>query len=173
MERKIGEVFEYNNVKLQVNKNNDEFSCRGCYFIDKGSECDEQKCLRSEREDRKNVIFEEINNKSMTREEELQKAAVSFCDKTNPQLLVGDYSFIQGAKWADNNPKSPWISTEKDLPCNHPELISPDDKRDTKYVVAMIHGHIVLSRMYKLDGKWHWENDEPTHWFPIPEPPKE
>ena len=60
MERKICEVFEYNNVKLQVNKNNDEFSCRGCYFIDKGSECDEQKCLRSEREDRKNVIFKEI-----------------------------------------------------------------------------------------------------------------
>ena len=109
----------------------------------------------------------------MTREEELQKAAVYFCDKTNPQLLVGDYSFIQGAKWADANPKSLWISVENDLPCNHPELISPDDKRYTEYVVAMIHGYIILSRMYKLDGKWHWENDKPTYWFPIPEPPKE
>ena len=173
MERKIGEVFEYNNVKLQVNKNNDEFSCRGCYFIDKGSECDEQKCLRPKREDRKNVIFEEINNKSMTREEELQKAAVSFCDKTNPQLLVGDYSFIQGAKWADANPKSLWISVENDLPCNHPELISHDDKRDTTYVIALVHGYVILSRMYKIDGKWQWANDEPTHWFPIPKLPEE
>lgn len=81
--------------------------------------------------------------------------------------------FVDGAMWACDKIGSPWISTENDLPCNHPELISPDDKRDTKYVVAMIHGHIVLSRMYKLDGKWHWTNDEPTHWFPIPEPPKE
>lgn len=40
----------------------------------------------------------------MTRDEEIQKAAESFCSNTNPLLLVGDYSFIQGAKWADKNP---------------------------------------------------------------------
>lgn len=82
------------------------------------------------------------------------------------------FAFQLGVKLADTHPKSPWISVEKDLPCNHKELISLDDKRDTSYVVAIIHGIIVLSRMYKLNGKWYWENDEPTHWFPIPEPLK-
>ena len=51
----------------------------------------------------------------------------------------------------------------------------------TEYVVAVIYGFKLLSRMYELDGKWYWETDEPTHWFPIdptnwfpiPEPPKE
>ena len=81
--------------------------------------------------------------------------------------------FEAGVKWADANPKSPWISVKDDLPCNHKELIGLDDKRDTSYVVAIIHGYVIMSRMYKLNGKWYWENDEPTHWFPIPELPKE
>ena len=80
--------------------------------------------------------------------------------------------FVDGALWAYNNTESPWISVKADLPCNHEELISPDDKRDTLYVVAVIRGHIIFSRMRKLEGKWFWENDEPTHWFPIPKSPK-
>ena len=82
-------------------------------------------------------------------------------------------AFEKGAKWADANPKSPWISVKDDLPCNHEELISLDDKRYTLYVVALIHGIIILSRMYKFEDKWSWENDEPTHWMPIPKLPKE
>ena len=81
-------------------------------------------------------------------------------------------AFEKGAQWADDNLKNTWISVEDDLPCNHEELISPDDKRDTLYVVAVIRGHIIFSRMRKLEGKWFWENDEPTHWFPIPKSPK-
>ena len=76
--------------------------------------------------------------------------------------------FLEGAEFALNNQ---WISVKDDLPCNHKELLNPDDKRDTSCVFAIIHGHIVLSRMYKLYGKWHWENNDPTHWFPIPKLP--
>ena len=76
--------------------------------------------------------------------------------------------FLEGANFALENQ---WISVDEDLPCNHKELICPDDKRDTSYVVAIIHGHIVFSKMYKLNGKWYWENNEPTHWFPIPKLP--
>ena len=76
-----------------------------------------------------------------------------------------------GLEVADNNPKLPWISVKNDLPCNHKELISPDKSSEnltvTEYVVAVIYGYKVLSRMYELDGKWYWETDEPTHWFPI------
>lgn len=85
--------------------------------------------------------------------------------------------FVDGAMWACDKIGSPWISTEKDLPCNHTELISQQKSSSnlkvTIYVVTMIHGFNFLSRMYELDGKWYWENDEPTYWFPIPEPPKE
>ena len=78
--------------------------------------------------------------------------------------------FLEGAKFALENQ---WISVEDDLPCNHKELLNPDGKGETSYVVAIIHGYVIMSRMYKLNGKWYWENDEPTHWFPIPELPKE
>ena len=79
--------------------------------------------------------------------------------------------FVAGVKWADENPKSSWISVKDDLPCNHEELLYPDGKEETSYVIAIVHGYVIMSRMYKLKGKWHWEHDDPTHWFPIPKLP--
>ena len=109
-----------------------------------------------------------------TREKEIRNAIDTIIPipplrdgRTYEQALMAT-GFEAGVKWADSHPKSPWISVEDDLPCNHKELISLDDKRDTLYVLAIIRGHIIFSRMYKLEGKWFWENDEPTHWFPIP-----
>ena len=96
---------------------------------------------------------------------------VGECSCCNINRIVR--AFNRGIEFQKQKSKSSWISVEDDLPCNHKELLNPDNKRDTSCVVAIIHGHIVLSRMCKLDGKWHWENDEPTHWFPIPEPIKE
>lgn len=52
MERKLGEVFEYNNVKLQVIEQKDGFSCNDCYFINEGIDCNGQLCLRCDRHDR-------------------------------------------------------------------------------------------------------------------------
>lgn len=110
----------------------------------------------------------------MTREEEVKHAAYAqYCNSESICFTLLCNSFKQGAEWADNNPKSPWISVDDDLPCNHKELISLDDKRDTLYVFAAIHGIIIFSKMYKFEGKWSWENDEPTHWMPIPELPKQ
>ena len=77
-------------------------------------------------------------------------------------------AFLEGANFALENQ---WISVKDDLPCNHEELLNPDDKRNTSYIVAIIHGYVIMSRMYKLNGKWYWENDEPTYWFPIPKLP--
>lgn len=113
----------------------------------------------------------------MTRGEEIDVAATHYNYGYDVDSIVSAYCcFRDGAKWADKNPKSPWINIKDDLPCNHSELISPNKSREgltvTEYVVAVIYGYKVLSRMYELDGKWQWETDEPTHWFPIPEPPK-
>lgn len=114
----------------------------------------------------------------MTREEQIYEASIEYSENEVDKIISSNSlnSFISGAKWSDNNPKSPWISVEDDLPCNHSKLISPNESREgltvTEYVVAAIYGYKLLSRMYELDGKWQWETDEPTHWFPIPEPPK-
>ena len=78
--------------------------------------------------------------------------------------------FLEAADYALNNQ---WISVDEDLPCNHDELFINDDKKETKTVLSIVNGYIMMSRMYKPKHKWHWENDEPTHWMPIPELPKE
>ena len=114
-----------------------------------------------------------------TREQEIDNAKYAFHDSAFEEqsyLHPTDY-FKKGAEWADSHPKSPWISVKHDLPCNHSELISPDKSSEnltvTEYVVVVVYGYKILSRMYELDGKWYWETDEPTHWFAIPDPPKE
>ena len=116
---------------------------------------------------------EEIRQEALKAEKEVSTRCAGYKENSfhgvNSAYGLG---FVDGANWADENPKSPWISVEDDLPCNHEELITLDEKR-TKYVIAKIHCYTILSRMYKLDGKWHWEKDEPMYWFPIPESPKE
>ena len=82
--------------------------------------------------------------------------------------------FEAGVKWADEHPKSPWISVKDDLPYNHKELINRYDKRNTFYVIALVKRFIELSRMENgEDGTWHWTTCEPSYWMPIQELPKE
>ena len=55
----------------------------------------------------------------MERKEEYQKAAYEYINSDavrpeNMQMAYGD--FINGAKWADAHPQSPWISVEQRLP---------------------------------------------------------
>ena len=61
-------------------------------------------------------------------------------------------AFLEGADFALNNQ---WISVEEDLPCNHDELFINDDKKETKTVLSIINGYIMMSRMYKPKHKWH------------------
>ena len=56
MERKVGEIFEYESIKLEVVEN-EEFSCRGCYFLDLRYKCRQQLCMPFLRKDRKSVVF--------------------------------------------------------------------------------------------------------------------
>ena len=99
----------------------------------------------------------------MTLEEKIQKKAEGY-GKFAP-------AFIEGANFVLNNQ---WISVDEDLPCNHEELFINDDKKETKTVLSIINGYIMMSRMYKPKRKWRWDSEEqPTHWMPIPELPKE
>ena len=123
----------------------------------------------------------------MTREEEIKYASKDYVnyllDKQeyhNENYTEYDIqqAFEKGAQWADANPKSPWISVKDKLPCNEKDLIVEVFKgvelRTKKVGVLSIDGYIDISYMYSLPPHgWHWNtNDTITHWFPLPERPK-
>lgn len=126
----------------------------------------------------------------MTREEAIIEAGIEYSIQNSPYCIGGDNfyekarelnrnkSFEAGVIWADKNPKSPWISVKEDLPCNHEELIIDDELLDkhTKPVICnKSYGVCCVGIMtYNVDrNAWHWISEKPTHWFPIPELPKE
>ena len=121
----------------------------------------------------------------MTREEQIRNA-VDTTFPIHPSEKGRNYEqslmatgFEAGAQWADANPKSPWISVKDKLPCNEKDLIVEVFKgvelRTKKVGVLSIDGYIDISYMYSLPPHaWHWNtNDTITHWFPLPELPKE
>ena len=110
----------------------------------------------------------------MTREEQIRNAI----DTTFPippsekgrnyeQALMAT-GFEAGVKWADTNPKPPWISVNERLP--HEEK----DRLSIKVLVVSTKGGIHFSR-YDYDMKG-WISPvldiEFTHWMPLPKLPK-
>ena len=59
MERKIGEVFEYEGKRL-VAKETNIGSCTDCFFSKR--DCGDIKCQYLSRKDNKNVLFKELKN---------------------------------------------------------------------------------------------------------------
>ena len=134
----------------------------------------------------------------MTRKEEIKCASKDYInyllDKQeyhNENYTEYDIqqAFEKGAEWADNHPKSPWISVKDDLPCNYEELMSKYPlrfyKKQTVNVLTLLpNGSVATDSMgYRerwwnggqWDGeKWEWDSlRRLTHWVPIPKLPKE
>ena len=115
----------------------------------------------------------------MTREEEINNAKEVFYRKI---LQEGTYydprdCFEEGAEWADNHPKSPWISVKDDLPNNPKYLKQPDY---SSWVITITeNGEVIPAQMIVMHKKWIWhsrfsrEHEDITHWMPIPKLPKE
>lgn len=113
----------------------------------------------------------------MTREEKLEKYL-------NHQYMYenGDPSYIHGIKvgvsWADENPKSPWISVEERLP----EITVPILRESDFVFVHVVNkdtGHEWVELPAKYNEQFHdwmtndftWINKRGgvvTHWMPIP-----
>ena len=67
MEKAVGEVFGFNNVKLQVKDIGNKACCDGCYFDESEHKCFDAhnctgSCHRSLCSDGKDVVFVEVNN---------------------------------------------------------------------------------------------------------------
>lgn len=98
----------------------------------------------------------------MTREEQISIASCAYGSRGS------SIDFTAGAKWADSNPKSPWISVEEDLPCNHKELLNAECQTKEVFILKC-GGFTDVDYMLKMDGKWIWfEYKSPEFWMPIP-----
>ena len=110
----------------------------------------------------------------MTREQEISNAASKYIEENSMEdgyVVISDHkdSFIEGAEWADANPKQTWISVNEKLPPVE------NDNLSIRVIVVSTKGKIDFSRYdYNMKG---WISPVLdiifTHWFLIPEPPKE
>lgn len=126
---------------------------------------------------------ENVKTIIMNREDQISDASCNYVSNSkqtsNIVVFIRIDSFEDGANWADDNPKNPWISIIDDLPCNHKELIDPNCKNTTQSVlIAKADGTIRQDYMIKDFGTrkgWSWRNwgGNFVYWMPIPEPPKE
>lgn len=117
----------------------------------------------------------------MTREKEIQHKAGSISDgmiahNISQSECKGYYEgYIDGANWADNHPKSPWISVNDDLPCNHKELLLSTGYHTRSVLTYKKGGACNIDNMIIRNGKWGWETwkENYLYWMPIPKLPKE
>ena len=115
----------------------------------------------------------------MTRQEEIRNAVDTIFPippsgkgRKYEQALMAT-GFEAGVKWADEHPKSPWISAGDDLPCNHKELLERNN--ETVLVIVKCKHFIDVDYMRLYGDGWIWvcHNDyDITRWMLIPEPPK-
>ena len=121
-----------------------------------------------------------IEDKTMTREEEIKYASKDYVnyllDKQeyhNENYTEDDIrqAFEKGAKWADEYPKSPWISVKEDLTCNNYELI--DGSSTVEVFAACKNGYFSSTYMIKGLKKWGWYDFKPDYWMIPPKLPKE
>ena len=115
-----------------------------------------------------------MNPRNLTREAiEKLNDIEPYCFETDREEQWFNIGLQYGLDVADSDPKSPWISVKKDLPCNHEELLNA--KYETKEVFVLKTGGFPdVDYMLKVNGKWTWFTYKNSKfWIPIPEPPKE
>ena len=109
----------------------------------------------------------------MTREQEISNAASKYIEENSMEdgyVVISDHkdSFIEGAEWADANPKQTWISVNEKLP--------PVEKYNSSIMVLVVNtkGKMYISKYdYDLEEWMSLKSDMPfTHWMFLPKPPK-
>jgi len=106
-----------------------------------------------------------LEEKPMTREEEIKQAALKRDGDTDFDSTSGLDGFIEGAEWTDENPKSPWISIEEQLPAQY-ELVLVRTHIGSFYLAekesfAQPRDEFAIPQLSSyINGV--------THWMPIP-----
>lgn len=100
-----------------------------------------------------------------------------YCFESDREEQWFNIGLKYGLDIADSNPKSPWISVEDDLPCNHEELIKTEGYygKETIYVIT-INRYGIAEENYMIyrNDRWEWMHGvSNVAWMPIPELPKE
>ena len=117
----------------------------------------------------------------MTRGEEIHIAASKYVEENsiNGYVAISDHkdSFIEGAQWADDNPKSLWISVKDDLPCNHDDMYNMTGSLIYTDDVLALAGNkpVIVCMMFNDNtGEWKWNKLlNIKYWMLLPEPPKQ
>lgn len=94
-EIKIGEVFEYNGIKLKVRKMSPWGECRKCFFFKEGNvTCGVPKCAAYERKDKNYVYFEKELLQDYSNEEcaDILKEVISECQSRIENCEEGVYT---------------------------------------------------------------------------------
>ena len=109
----------------------------------------------------------------MTREEIEQLNEVEpYCFETDREEQWFNVGLQYGLDVADANPKSPWISVDDDLPCNHQDLTHSN--YTDRVLISARNGFVEVAFMSKIENVWVWETPiKVSHWMPIPKLPKE
>lgn len=109
----------------------------------------------------------------MTREEIEQLNEVEpYCFETDREERWFNVGLQYGLEGADDNPKSPWISVDDDLPCNHEEFTHSN--YTDRVLISARNGFVEVAFMSKIENVWVWETPiKVSHWMPIPKLPKE
>ena len=109
----------------------------------------------------------------MTREEiEKLNESEPYCFETDREEQWYKVGLREGLETADYNPKSPWISVNDDLPCNHKKLTHSNY---TDRVIVLARNEFPeVEFMYKVEeGVWEWTTlKNVSYWMPIPKLPK-
>lgn len=117
MERKIGEVFEYEGKALRVEEYKDNVNeCFGCFFDGK---CFSSKavghCEAERRTDKKNVIFVEVKKETKEQQQEEQKLNLCEILKDCPEgtkfysYIFGEETYFQGVSLHKGEPRPIFI----------------------------------------------------------------
>ena len=101
----------------------------------------------------------------MTREEQITIASCAYGRRGS------SVDFEVGAKWADANPKSLWISVKDRLPKQDEEVIALCDDLNIDPLYKISFAHIVDKTMCQDYNGWNIPNV--VYWFPMPKVPKE
>lgn len=107
----------------------------------------------------------------MTREQEIMQAAAAEIPSAGDMAEPERSAFLAGANWADEHPKSPWISVKDRLPEVYKKCFALKDCK-TPCICILTKKRSGRCVFETPDEEYEFPDGKITHWMPKPELPK-